>query len=253
MTELKVWHRQPAAKPEHGRVIRLNADHSAVVNGTSMFPHLVREPIPGEWVLKKGEHNRKIGSRVTKKKWRGFPIYTLTLEERASCPQSCPQWSICYGNHMSLPRSYRYRHGSELESQLDNELLILSSDPKSRNGFVVRLHVLGDFYSVEYVRKWESWLKEFPALHLFGFTAWPIGTDIGDAVADLRDRHWDRFAIRTSNDVTTNRSAGVIADTSGHEDRSGAFVCPAETGKTDCCGTCGLCWTSDKRVLFVEH
>lgn len=30
-------------------------------------------------------------------------------------------------------------------------------------------------------------------------------------------------------------------------------LCPVQTGKTDCCGTCGLCWTMSRPVEFVRH
>ena len=37
---------------------------------------------------------------VTKGRWRGYPVFTLTLEERATCPSYCEQWDECYGNNM---------------------------------------------------------------------------------------------------------------------------------------------------------
>jgi hypothetical protein len=38
-------------------------------------------------------------------------------------------------------------------------------------GFLVRLHVLGDFYSVRYAELWHEALEAYPALHIFGYTA----------------------------------------------------------------------------------
>ena len=32
-----------------------------------------------------------------------------------------------------------------------------------------------------------------------------------------------------------------------------AFLCPVQEDKTDNCGTCGLCWTSSKNVVFLTH
>jgi hypothetical protein len=34
------------------------------------------------------------------------------------------------------------------------------------------------------------------------------------------------------------------------------IVCPAQTNRTECCGTCGLCWHEnavDKTIIFIEH
>jgi hypothetical protein len=28
---------------------------------------------------------------------------------------------------------------------------------------------------------------------------------------------------------------------------------PAQTGKTDCCATCALCWHSDRTIAFLRH
>ena len=33
----------------------------------------------------------------------------------------------------------------------------------------------------------------------------------------------------------------------------GSIVCPAQTGKTQCCATCALCWTTKKNIAFLRH
>jgi hypothetical protein len=50
-------------------------------------------------VLKESS-NKKLARRVTKGKFKGYAIRTLTLTERATCPRSCFHWSTCYGNNM---------------------------------------------------------------------------------------------------------------------------------------------------------
>jgi hypothetical protein len=237
-------------------VIRLDKDHPAIIEGRSLYPNLVRDPGEGEWVLKSGEHNRKLGSHVTKKRWKGFPIFSLSLEERATCPRSCSQWSICYGNHASQFKAYRYRHGPDLEAELERELFILSTEVKTRRGFVVRLHALGDFYSVDYVNRWAGWLDRFPALRCFGYTAWPPDTDIGKAVLRLANAQWNRFAIRLGNGEGDVRTTSVIGPGDERPHPSNAIVCPAETAASEkqvCCGTCALCWTTEKKIVFIEH
>lgn len=95
-----------------------------------------------------------------------------------------------------MQRASRQEHGPLLEATILAELNDLQRDHP--NGFVVRLHVLGDFYSAEYVAMWRGALEEFPALRVFGYTAWTNDTEIGSEVARTRERHWDRFAVRTS-------------------------------------------------------
>ncbi len=239
--------------PRHGRVLTLDGDDPAVVFGRTKHLHLVKEVDLEEAPLKSGFNNRKIGDKITKGRWRGFPIFTLTLEERATCPRTCDQWHICYGNHMSQARAYRYKHGPDLEQQIERQLSLLNREPKTRNGFAVRLHVLGDFYSLDYVRRWEEWLHRFDALHCFGFTAHRRDSEIGRAIGDMADTNWSRFAIRFSEPSNLPRSAGLIQSYEDRPSPTEAIVCPAETQVNRKCSTCGYCWNSQKRVLFVEH
>lgn len=235
-------HRFAALKPTGARVLR--DDHPAVVAGRPFFTVSALEHKRGTArILVSGHNSRKIGKSVAKGEWKGSPIFTLTLEERATCPRSCEMWKSCYGNRMHW--SIRYAAGEETERRIAEELAQLQWDnPK---GFVVRLHVLGDFYSVEYVDKWEGWLHQFPALRVFGYTARRLDDPIGQAVAALAKAHWRRFAIRTSGDHLDLPAAIVGRPEAG-------IICPAETGASECCGTCTLCWSApEKTIVFLEH
>ena len=200
------------------------------------FPSRVRDF--AEFPLKSGWNNKKLGRIITKGKWAGFPIYSLTLEERATCPTSCKQWSICYGNNM--PFALRMRWSSAMEKSVSKQLMLLQRTyPR---GFAIRLHVLGDFLSEEYAQWWIDKLKRFPALHIFGYTArdWSV-------IHEYAAANFDRFAIRRSG--STDIRGAYVTRT---EDSKG-ITCPAQTGKTDCCGTCTLCWATDKPINFLEH
>lgn len=248
--------RNRGAVPQHDKVIRLSEDHPAVLEGRTLYPRLLRSPTEDEWVLKSGQHNRKLGDLVTKGRWKGYPIYSLSLEERATCPRSCSQWRFCYTNHMSQFRAYRYRHGAALVRELERELMILNGEPQTRRGFVVRLHAAGDFYDVPYVEKWAEWLSRFPALHVFGYSAREPDTAIGQAVFKLAHERWERFAIRQSNGKSKFRSTSVRPSSDPKPNPREALDCPAETAKPSkgvCCGSCALCWTTNKRITFIEH
>lgn len=230
------------------RRVALRADHPAVVEGRTLFPTRVFAPDELLRVLKSGTNSRKIGGLVTKGKWRGFPIFTLTLEERKTCPSICAQWRTCYGGGMQYAQ--RIEHGPELESALDRELTALArAHPK---GFVVRLHVLGDFYSVKYVELWFDWLDRFPNLHIFGYTAHPVHSPIGKALAWCRDHFWERFAVRTSDGNLADASTVTLKNYARGRQGS-AIVCPAQTKDADCCATCGLCWQSRVNICFLQH
>lgn len=214
----------------------------------SRFHKTVRPPSAERTVLKSGQHNPKIGGRILKGRWSGFPVFTLTLEERATCPRSCERWRDCYGNRMHWAR--RLEHGDELEQRLDREVRALAkAHPR---GFVVRLHVLGDFYSVAYVRKWARWLRELPALNVYGYTAHPPGSPIGWEVARLRDFNWSRFSVRTSDGNLGNADTVSARDLNDRKTLLGT-VCPMQVDATDCCATCGLCWQSRATIVFLAH
>jgi hypothetical protein len=117
-------------------------------------------------LLKKGSSNKKLGFKVTAKKWTGKRIYSLTLVERETCPTTCHHWDDCYGNNM--PFAHRYKNAN-IDLFLEREIQSLMQ--KHKEGIVIRLHVLGDFYSEEYVKFWEEMLLRHPKLCIFGYTA----------------------------------------------------------------------------------
>lgn len=150
-----------------------------------------------------------------------------------------------------MGQAIRYRHGPELEASIRRDLDYLSR--QHRQGYVVRLHILGDFVSVPYVEFWRDQLAHHPDLHIFGYTARQEGTPIGDAIAHLRREQWARFAVRTSGASSGPRTN--VIDTPDQAEPS-SIICPAQTGKTRCCSSCALCWTPaarDREILFLRH
>jgi hypothetical protein len=235
-----------ASVPLSGRSASLPPpDHPAILEGHTIYPSTVVSPRE-VWALKSGSNWRKIGAEVLKGKWRGFPIYILNLEERRTCPASCRHWRSCYCNHMQWMQ--RMEAGPDLEWKLEREVALLSIDhPK----FVVRLHGAGDFYSVAYVELWRTLLERHEGLCVFGYTA-RADDAIADALRSLaRDAGWSRFAMRFSNAPFPLRSTVTIE--SVRQTPAGAIVCPVQTGRTESCSTCTLCWATEKRIGFIQH
>lgn len=224
----------------------LKGDHAAVVEGRTLFPTTVVDPFPGARPLIAGINSRKIGSHVTKGPWSGLPIFTLTLEERKTCPRTCQQWRSCYGNKMHYAKRWNVFHKNFEQQLLAQIALLVNANPK---GIVVRLHVLGDFVTAKYARFWHFLLCNFPELRVFGYTAYHPSSPKGREVENMNARFPDRCAIRFS---------GIEAAVVKKDDKlpRDFIVCPAQTNKTDCCGTCGLCWSPaarDKTIAFIEH
>lgn len=200
-------------------------------------------------LLVSAHSNVKIGRDVRKAKFRGYWIYTLSLEERKTCPSSCRHWQTCYGNNMPFAKRIDHTDPAFLPT-LEAEISKLCA-MKNRAGVLIRLHALGDFFSVEYVQFWMQMLRSFPNLALFGYTARHPVTPIGDTVW-IMNRIWsDRCMIRFSDGQLPEMSTVSIGDETGCPPN--AFICPEQTGKTRCCATCGACWSTTKNVAFMEH
>ena len=233
-------------KPGKGRT--LNKTHNAIAEGRTLFPSTCVQASENNRVLKSGHNSSKIGASIKTGQWSGYPIYTLTLEERATCPDNCKMLNDCYGNNMHLAQ--RFQHGPQLIQALERELEELSI--AYSDGFVVRLHVLGDFYDMDYVHFWEKALTNYPALHIFGYTAHDVDQPIGAKLLNMSASLWPRFAMRFSSHEDMSELASIVV-AKAEDCPDNAFVCPAQTGKTACCGTCGACWGTEKNVAFLKH
>lgn len=247
---VKIKGKSSPRKARGGQLWLLNLRHKALELGRSLFSNRgVKRPDEVTNLLVSGHANVKIGRDVRKGKlFRGYWIYTLTLEERATCPRSCHHWETCYGNNM--PWAKRIEHGPALMRGLETEIVKLLA-ARGRVGILIRLHALGDFWSVDYVGFWDAMLRIHPRLAIYGYTARRQGDPIGDAIAAVKARHGQRFAIRYSDGGAPVDCTVSVRDEA--DCPPGAFVCPEQTGATAACATCGLCWNTTKNVAFVEH
>ena len=213
---------------------------------STRFQKSIKSPVDAT-VLKPGRNNKKLGYKITKGKHKGKYLYSLTLTERDTCPTSCHHWDDCYGNNM--PFAHRFQHGKELEGKLSYEIGELVR--KHDKGILVRLHVLGDFYSPEYVFHWSMLLDKYPTLAVYGYTArYDDSTASAIALSDMV--HGDRWDIRYSKNK--DYSDAVQFTYAADESFSGDFFdCPEQTGQVDSCADCAACWQTTKTVRFKSH
>lgn len=194
--------------------------------------------------------NRKISGLMQKGRWAGMPIFSLTLEERATCPSTCQQWRRCFGDNMHL--AVRYQAGKQLEMAIEADLGAL--DSVYPDGYLIRLHVLGDFYSVSYVRFWERMLKQHEC-RLYGYTHRMLTEPIGAALTSLALGNPERTAFMRSDPTEAGDPlpSATVVDRKATVGVAGSVICPNETGKTESCGTCGLCMNGRTSVSFLDH
>lgn len=245
----------------------LGASHPAIVEGRTLFPTTVVGTYQSPRFLVSAKNSSKIGREIEKGPWAGMPVYTLTLEERSTCPRSCHVWQECFGNAMPWARRNDAHHPDFIPA-LKAEVITLirevcspvpnKPEKKVPRGLVVRLHVLGDFFSVEYVKAWAGLMEKFPELHVFGYTArgmFPADGDmsIATAIRELNERFPERWVIRWSSDAP-GPGRTVVVDEDPH--LPDVIVCPAETKATETCSTCALCWNQaawPKTIAFLRH
>lgn len=219
---------------------------------TTLFPSRVNSA-DGAAVLADGADHVKLGGDVLIGRLMGAKILTLALVERETCPLYCTHWQDCYTNNM--PFLNRWTADEKLETVLRIDV---SRWCNKQEAVLIRLHMSGDFYSVDYVGLWRELLLRHANLYVFGFTAWVRGTDIGDAVARLRDEFPTRFMMRVSG--RTGEWGSFTVDFPTKRLRIGdAIVCPEQVDamnsgdKRKHCGNCAVCWQTSLPIVFVEH
>ena len=114
----------------------------AIDNGRTIYTNNVYDSISHNGRLLKVSSNKKLGkTKIVKGRHKGKYIYSLSLEERKTCPTSCFHWKTCYGNNM--PFAHRFIANENLLVKLEEEIKLLSK--KHKEGILIRLHVVGIF------------------------------------------------------------------------------------------------------------
>ena len=231
--------------------MKLTASHPALTEARTIHVGSIRQVTPQSVLLKPAADNAKLGkgqSTIRKGAWRGMPLFTLTLPERSTCPSDCLRWEECYGNGMAF--AHRWQPSPEFEAKLEQEIATLARFYP--HGFVIRLHILGDFYSVQYVGLWFAMLAKHSNLHVFGYTARHGHDPIWTMLHRVRVVYGDRFWIRQSRNQSYDRNQPELIY-AAQEGTAYAITCPEQTGKSESCLTCGLCWAINTTIEFIDH
>ena len=218
---------------------------------TTIYKNNIFELENYQFKILKPSTNKKLGKKVLKGKYKDYKFVTLTLVERETCPKDCIHWDDCYGNNMPFAHRFSAEDQNLLQKRIYEDLL-----NSSNQLLLIRLHILGDFFNVKYVKFWSIMLNTFKNIAIYGYTANNINSkfkysrDIAKEIIKLN--YSENSHIRFSNDLTNSFSANsydVVKPVKGE-----SILCPVQEDKTANCGTCGLCWNQkNQSIIFKTH
>lgn len=200
----------------------------------------------------------------------GEGIYTFSLPAVKTCPGASP---ACRKECYAIRGRFHFLRGAYLrylrESKAQSFAARMIAEVRRRWVACVRIHVSGDFYSAEYVRKWVAIARACPGVRFFAYTRSWRNADIAPALAELARCRNVRLWYSTDRDTGIParvprrvRLAWMQTQAAELPPRADlvfrvqrlrrtvvkrvalALVCPVENGatghRTDC-GRCRLC------------
>jgi len=234
------------------KAMELNTNHKAIVNATTLYnasKFTIRDVSNYKHKVLKASTNIKLGKKVNKGKLKGMKMYTLTLIERETCTDECEHYTDCFGNNMHVAHRFEVNDAFMLRLESD----IHATAVANPDGFLVRLHILGDFQSVEYTLFWERMMIHYPNLHVYGYSRNHIDSkyshvrDIAKELIRLRSKYQERWAVRFSNKLDQEYSAN------SRDITDKGITCLAQVKTDVSCSDCTLCWSSKKAIGFITH
>lgn len=200
----------------------------------------------------------------------GSAIHVWSIPAVDTCPGSTAICrSVCYATrHRFRFDSVKRRLAWNLKQSRRSDFVErMIAEIRSRGALVLRLHVAGDFYDAEYIRKWSAIVKRSPRARFFGYTrswlAGPMSVALEELARCSAIRLW--YSVDDESGIPTNLPPGVrLAYLQTHPDRLPRsvdlifrthalrrlpelpIVCDHETvsgrrlGVT--CGSCGKCF-----------
>jgi len=183
----------------------------------------------------------KESARISRWNTKVGVLPSFSLPVLKTCPGKTDCCSrLCYGlNGRFLLPLMREIHQTNLEASRQTAFVQrIARQIKKTRSRVFRLHVVGDFYSVEYVERWLEIADRLPDVKFFGSTrSWRV-PNLSDAVKRLRDlpNVYLRASIDPSHPDKPSSSWGVWS-IEGKGD-----PCPHDYSSVDNCTVCRKCW-----------
>ena len=229
--------------------MKLDKNNIAIKNKTTKYINNIIDDVEAPYIYRNKKYNsypfltikkstnKKLGKKVLKGLKKDYPIYTLTLIERATCSDECEHWETCYGNNMMYGIRFN-PYNKNFLTRLESDIKTIANESNNKKGFLLRLHVLGDFYS---------------NLNIYGYTRnhndskYLDKRNIANEIIKLNTLFSTRFYIRFSNKLDIDTSANSI------DLGKKGITCLAQIDENKTCATCTLCWSSKKPINFITH
>lgn len=197
-------------------------------------------------------------------KLSGCRVFSLPVPETCKGGGACRKY--CYGLkgryrmrnvRAALERAYRFTLRKEFVQSMINEL------KHARKVYRVRVHEVGDFYSLRYLQKWYAIAQACPrftflaytkSLHFVSEGVCPPSNFI--ILASLGGKY-DNLASELEAKGYIRGLTVVVPDIS--QAPEGWFICPATIPGLEhrkvCGRLCDYCWRPQrgKRVVFIQH
>ena len=129
-----------------------------------------------------------------------------------------------------------------LDATLKNDFVdIIIKEIRQTRAPSFRIHVIGDFYTVEYIEKWIEIAKELPDVIFFGSTrSWRCDF-LSEAIKMFRDM--ENVYLKASVDLTDTLSPLGCGWNLWSVEGKG-MACPHDVGKVASCLACKRCWST---------
>lgn len=191
---------------------------------------------------------------------RGFAPGSST----GTCPGSTVECeSICYAKRVIGSPVWDVWRANSYPDRLPGP-----EDPLPDDARIVRIHVSGDFTTIEYIQEWIRLAESRPQVRFFGYTrSWRVPglmaalerfralpnvqlfASMDKSIKALPPEGWRRAWIENDE-----RLQQVRDDYWRALDGAPAYVCPEEQGRRANCQECGYCITGKKNdVIFLLH
>lgn len=168
---------------------------------------------------------------------------SFSLPVITTCPGKTPFCELyCYGlKGMFTLQQIKDKNDRRLEASLRSDFVpIIVKEIRSTRAPALRLHVIGDFYIPDYVRKWTQIANELQEVIIFGSTRSWRCEFLSKPLKEFRDLEnvYMKASVDISDDLDPFTCGWNVWSIEGK-----GLPCPHDSNFVEDCAACGRCWT----------